>query len=162
MRIVSENSAEDLARFEAERQVDLALRELAANVLRVVRGAGRPYELDRQAIAFAEACEAYREAVGHYPASEGLGAALHVREILEPGKWGEQEHEFAEAREAMIRGGLQIAASRLLGQPTQERAGESELFDGGRQYAAYCETQRKEWARERRRPPAKRPSRRKR
>lgn len=30
----------------------------------------------------------------------------------------------------MVAGGLQIAASQLLAQNTQERAGESEMFDG--------------------------------
>lgn len=154
MRIVSENSAEDLARFDAEQQVDMAVRELAANLLRVVRGAGRASELGRQADQFLAACEAYREVVGHYPPSEDLGAALHVHEMPEPGKLAEHEYEFAAARESMVRGGLQIAASRLLGQSTQERAGESELFDGGRQYAALREERRKEAERERLAPKA--------
>lgn len=150
MRIVSENSDQDLARVRAEGRVDRALCELAANILRVVRGAGRPYELGRQAAGFVAACEAYREAVGHYPPPEDLGAALDVHRELEPSRFAEREYVISAASESMMRGGLQIAASRLLGQLTQERAGDSELLDGARQYADYREERRKEAAREQR------------
>ncbi len=150
MRVVSENSAEDLARVRAEARVDGALRELAANMLRVVRGAGRPYELLRQADRFLAVCEAYREAVGHYPPDQDLGAALQVHRELEPGIFAESEYVIADAREAMMRGGLQIAASRLLGQATQMRAGEAELFDGARRYANFWMERRAEAAREQR------------
>jgi hypothetical protein len=38
--------------------------------------------------------------------------------------------EWEDAVQQMIAGGLQAAASQLLGQLTQERAGEQEMFDG--------------------------------
>jgi hypothetical protein len=43
MRIVSENSEADFARNTAMAKVDWALRDLTANLMRVTRGAGRPY-----------------------------------------------------------------------------------------------------------------------
>jgi hypothetical protein len=40
------------------------------------------------------------------------------------------EDAFARAEEKMLRGAMQIIASRLLGQNSQEAAGDDELFDG--------------------------------
>jgi len=49
----------------------------------------------------------------------------------------------ARAEERAIRGALQVAASRLLGQTTQVRAGKDELSDGARQLVnAYAEQAR--------------------
>jgi hypothetical protein len=56
MRIVSEKSEAQIARHQAEiardramNKASWALRELTANLLRVTRGAGKPYEIGRQA-----------------------------------------------------------------------------------------------------------------
>jgi hypothetical protein len=67
MRLVSENSPEQLARNRGAEQLRDSLIELAANIIRVVRGAGKPVELMRQADEFLNAVVAYREAVGYYP-----------------------------------------------------------------------------------------------
>jgi hypothetical protein len=40
--IVSENSEADIARHSALARVEWRLRELAANLLRIIRGAGKP------------------------------------------------------------------------------------------------------------------------
>jgi hypothetical protein len=66
VKLVSENSDAEIAENDALAAVEWALRDLAANILRVVRGAGKPYDLGRQAVEFANALVAYREAAGVY------------------------------------------------------------------------------------------------
>lgn len=56
MRLVSENSEAELARHTAEGQVKWKIRELAADLLRIIRGAGKPYEIMRQMVELSEAC----------------------------------------------------------------------------------------------------------
>jgi hypothetical protein len=113
--------------------VSVRLRELAGNILRVVRGAGRSYEIGRQAQDLIEALHAYRDAVGQFPASEAIDAALHIETPDEQLNQMDDEQEMVvTARQAIIRGALQIAASRLLGQRTQEAVGYSEMLNGAR------------------------------
>lgn len=130
MRIVAENSETDIAKRHAEMQAQSNLRELAANLLRVVRGAGRPEALGQQAAAFVHALYAYQEAFGHYPSADVHAAAIRIEECTLD--LDEGEHVRMRGQEMAVRGALQIAASELLGQRTQQRAGESELFDGFR------------------------------
>ena len=56
MRTVNSNSEAELA------PIEVALRALAANILRVIRGAGQSSELVNQAVAFMGACIAFKEA----------------------------------------------------------------------------------------------------
>jgi hypothetical protein len=94
-------------------------------------GAGKPYELGRQAQAFVETLVAYRDAVGFFPSPEELASALSVerdREFME-GMTPENRAQIY-AEQAIVRGSLQIAASRLLGQRTQESAGHDEMCGG--------------------------------
>jgi hypothetical protein len=60
MRIVSENSEADIARNNATTDVYNSLRELTANLLRATRGAGRAWEIGRQAQALIESLIEYR------------------------------------------------------------------------------------------------------
>ncbi len=50
------------------------------------------------------------------------------------------------AEQSIIRGSLQQAASRLIGQGTQESAGRGEMYDGLREIGAIRERERKKWA----------------
>ena len=90
MEVVSENTPEAVAarrkQLEIEDAKDLvqwALRDLAANILRVTRGAGKSYELGQQAQYFVECLIAYRQVVGCYPASWDLDAMLGVEKDQE-------------------------------------------------------------------------------
>lgn len=109
------------------------MREHAANMLRVVRGAGKPHYLGRQCVEIVDAFHAYREAHGHWPPAELISQTLDV--YREP-NWERfpDEAEGSRAREGVIRGALQIAASRLLEQRAQISAGEHEMHDGMRRH----------------------------
>lgn len=160
VRLVSENTDKELAIARALGEVDRALAVLAANILRVVRGAGRPYELGEQAAAFLKALDAHWEAAGCGVSSDVLAEALshpEPRHLI--GKFSDDEVELKYAEHEIVRGALQIVASALLEQRTQETAGRSELNEGVREMARVREARRKSW--EQKKAPAKRPAARK-
>lgn len=132
-RMNDEAAEPDSDRRLAMQSVGDRLRELAANILRSVRGAGKPYQIGRQAQALADAMVAYRDAVGHFPSDEELGAALDV-EIPEErlDQMSDEQEVIVRARQQIIRGALQVAASRLVDQRPQEAAGMTEIDDGVR------------------------------
>lgn len=133
LRVVAENTEADKARLWATRGLSWALRDLAANLLRIVRGAGKPHEIGQQAEALLKAYIEYHEAFGHYPPSYDLTEILSTERSEE---WRNRlkgsELSRVYAVEQIVAGSLQIAASRLVGQTTQERAGDSELYAGVR------------------------------
>ena len=105
---------------ERKRQdVEWALRRLTSNLLRIVRGAGKPYEVLDEVASLAEALAALGPRNG-YAAGETVVGALDI--------W--RDTPEAETLDIIVSGALQIAASRLAGQRTQETAGRRELQDG--------------------------------
>lgn len=68
MPVVSENSDQAIALS----QVQWALHELAANLMRITRGAGT------QAKRLLEVAAAYRDVVGHLPGSDELAGAIRL------------------------------------------------------------------------------------
>lgn len=138
MRIVSEQSEADLAKHRAVEDLSWPLRSLAANLIRVVRGAGRAYELPSQMVAVLEAIEAYREVVGHYPSDYELSQPINVRY---PENWRLRDG-YDGALSTMVQGALQMAASELVRQDTQMTAGESEMLKGVQRLERYRESQR--------------------
>jgi hypothetical protein len=147
MRIVSENSEADLARRRAMAPVDWALRDLTANLMRITRGAGRPYEIGRQAQALVDALIEFRDATGVYPSPDEISDTLAIGrgpEDLEKISDDHLDEIFAER--AIIRGCLRIVASRLLDQRLQVSAGESEMYGGIKRLEDIRAAQRKKWA----------------
>jgi hypothetical protein len=131
MRIIGENSETDLARQRALDQVDWKIRELTANLLRITRGAGKPYEIMTQMIELAEAIRVYHAATGLSPYADEFARALNVSNDLETMQhWRAEDRDRDDAEERIIRGVLQVVASRLVHQRTQEAAGDSEMYDG--------------------------------
>jgi hypothetical protein len=142
MRLVSDQSDEDIRKRKSRDALEGPLRELAANLLRTIRGAGKPLELFDQMERCVALSREYAEAHGYMP-SEGL---LH--EILDCDKaqrsfhrgnakqadlerWaanGELDLELADR--AIRRASLQIAASMLLGQTTLETTAGYDLHKG--------------------------------
>lgn len=147
MRIVSENSDADLARERAIRQVDWALRDLTANLMRVTRGAGKPYEIGRQAQDFITALIEYRDTVGHFPPSDELASLLTIERDPEVmARMNDDNLAQIYAEQEIIRGSLQIVASRLVGQSTQETAGSDEMLGGVNSLIVARAERQKKWA----------------
>lgn len=151
MKIVSERSAEEVeadrvarARELASERFEAALVDLTVNILRVTRGAGRAHEIARQANALTIVAQEHWDAFGHYPAPEAYHRALRFRQDRDPDYGTDQWR--TDALEQIMRGSLQVVASRLAEQPTQVAAGEDEVWRGLRYYAAWQEEVRRERA----------------
>jgi hypothetical protein len=130
----------------AEQELREALQCAAANLLRVVRGAGKPYELVTQFNAVVQASVQFKDAFGHRPPSHLLADILGMRDDVQElhernaagklaegalDRWYEDgtiDRMYAES--AIKAGVLQIIASRFVDQLPQERAGQSEMNDG--------------------------------
>jgi hypothetical protein len=134
MRIASENSEVDLARQRASDQVRWRIRELTANLLRITRGAGKPYEVLGQMVDLAEAMQSYQAATGLSSCPDEFVRALNVSNDLETTlQWSPEDRYRDEVEGLIMRGVLQIVASRLVHQKTQEAAGHSEMALGLRE-----------------------------
>lgn len=122
MKVVSSRDEREITERRCRDKVEWALRELTANLLRVARGAGRYEAIYNQALQFVIACKEYHEQVGYYPDKE-LPAILNTAPDFDAPELKHAEHKI-------VRGALQMTASRLLGQWTQERNGENEFRAG--------------------------------
>ncbi len=143
LRLASENSQHEVEREWARQKVEQALRELAANIIRVVRGAGRSHEIGDQCIEFLNSLREYRDQVGQWPTSWEFERALSIRRSYDTDSsdWERRHYE-----EDVVRGALQVAASRLVGQLTQESRGRSDMSDGIRELERLREEYRKQRA----------------
>jgi hypothetical protein len=133
MRIVSSQTEAQIKAERAKADFEYALRETTANLLRVIRGAGRPFEVAQQIKKCAEAIQAHELAIGLSIGEESVTNALGIPDEVDWRRFGNDERERHYAQETMVRGALQMTASKLLGQRTQEAAGESELYQGLRE-----------------------------
>jgi hypothetical protein len=131
MRTVSENSEADLTRKRASAQVAWTIRELTANLLRITRGAGKPYEVMRQMADLAEAIKGYQAATGLSSSPDEFARALDVSNDQETMQhWSAEDRHRDDAEGRIIRGVLQVVASRLVKQKTQETVGRHDMLDG--------------------------------
>jgi hypothetical protein len=109
-----------------------ALRDLAANIMRVCRGTGAPHKVAEQSLAVVEAFREYQKAIGKWPSSEEISAALKVRDEPLDRLKGE-EREFIWTREQIVHGAIGVAAARLSADHgfarAHERRSEMEMLD---------------------------------
>jgi hypothetical protein len=112
---------------------------MAANLLRVVRGAGRPYELPQQIINLAGEILEVSKTARAWAVSSAMQEALHSA----ISDWEADEEDYYEGRIAC--GGMQWVASRLVGQRAQECAGSREMSEAFEQRERWAERQRKKY-----------------
>jgi hypothetical protein len=117
-----------------EQEVGDRLRELAANIMRVTRGSGRVFEISLQANAFLDAMTRYRDVVGYYPHMDRLKKALRTDDPVATDRMPADKLGEVYARRTIVRGALQVAASRLLDQSAEAAAGEAEILKGIREF----------------------------
>ncbi len=140
MKLVSEQSDRDLAAKRAEEKLGHHLREVAANLMRCARGAGKPWDIEQHIGALSEAFTDYREATGHGVPTRIAHAHLDIQrgtmsvrsdDLASTGYDGHAQM-LEEAEEVMLRGALQVVASRMVGQPLQEGRGKDQMLAGVR------------------------------
>ncbi|PJR16786.1 hypothetical protein [Sinorhizobium meliloti] len=131
LTVVAENSRKQIDANLLQEQLDYALLVLAANVIRVVRGAGKPDDIIFQCNDVVKAAVEYKDKVGRFVSSHSVAGALRLpRERVDDYDSFHGQRQLA-MRE-MMDGSLQVVASRLLGQLTQEHRGEREMFEAFR------------------------------
>lgn len=159
--VIDGGGPEGRDRIFAEQELRRVLQETAANMLRVIRGAGRPYELINQFSDVAQAAIRFNEAFGHWPPSHMLAEMLKMHDAVEDmdqkqaagrftqtdmDRWhedGTMDRKYAES--AIKAGVLQIIASQFVGQTLQESAGKSEMSDGINKAIAARQKSKKYW-----------------
>ena len=133
---------DDHERLEAFVQSDLL--RLTSNLLRIVRGAGKPEQLYSDMLTCLKSHQAYKKSVGHAVPAEIIANTLEFRSD----DTSQQEMEFRMrqyADETIVRGALQFAASTLAGQSTQLAAGSREMSEGIRDRQEAMENIRKRY-----------------
>lgn len=133
------------AREWAQQKLSWAVREVAANLLRIIRGAGKPDDLLVQMSRAIDAAVKFQELHNGVPQNiiandlqirsedEDFYAGLQSGRISQSNfdRWREDgTFEQMLAEHTILRGALQTIASELLGQRTQKSAGRREFRQG--------------------------------
>ncbi|GKX35283.1 MAG: hypothetical protein MnENMB40S_29010 [Rhizobiaceae bacterium MnEN-MB40S] len=143
LTVVSENSAQAINKERAQHKLDRPLRNLAANIMRVSRGAGEPYEIVHQCVDFLQKVQEYQDKIGRLPDPEFLSSTLSC-DSGDKYDWNDPYSLKAEGLEIAICGALRVTAARLLRQKLQESHGDKELMQGINQVLEYREKVRAE------------------
>jgi hypothetical protein len=139
-----------------------AIRDCAANMLRIVGGAGKPYELLKQMQEAIRAAVNFQETHGYWP-QEVITDDLQIEDVLEKSRkrlaegtldqayydrwWQDGTFDRGLAERRMYRGSLRAIASELVRQNTQKIAGQREFHEGLSHYEQARE-KRARWHRE--------------
>jgi len=159
-----DESKRQQAREWAEHEFSWTIREVAANTLRIIRGAGKPDELLLQMKRTIDAAVKFQEAHDFWPQNlianelqiqsrvenfhDGLREGRYTQATINP--WSEDgTFEKMDAEYIIQCGALQTIASDLVGQLTQKRAGEREFHDGIRGWIQNREEQARKQEKER-------------
>jgi hypothetical protein len=141
MKLVAENSNLEIERRRALRQVHRTLQELTANLMRVSRGGGDPHDIVGHIQAFASSMVDHHKQTGKSVPVDEFSAALSVSTDAELiSRLDDDEAEHLQETDAVIRGALQVAASRILRQRTYEALGRAEMHEGMRAIIRIQET----------------------
>lgn len=128
MRIVSQNSDDDLNRRRLEAEFAQALRKLTANLLRVTRGAGKPSAIGLQAQEILDVIDLHEDTFGYFPWAGQIPGYLDVWvDHRDCAKRDEEYYRRAE-EDQLLRAALQLVASRMLGQHMQEGTAQRDLY----------------------------------
>jgi hypothetical protein len=134
-RVVSENSETELRTQRLLAEAEFVYAEFAANFLRVLRGAGKPWDvLDHMAklLKAVSALDGFEVSIDQIISPHR--AFDRIRQLggaSDRERWSQDgTYEWHDAENKIIDGALQIIASRIAGQLTHETKGEHELHQG--------------------------------
>jgi hypothetical protein len=115
--------------------------ELAANLIRVVGGAGNPKLIARQAAVLADRLSTSPESVAVIAAKAFGRVQAPIFDAASRFEYGDSEADWRRARWLVMHGTLQVLASEMLGQRTQAKIGTKQLNAGLRALAELRERQ---------------------
>ncbi|QYA13686.1 hypothetical protein [Rhizobium sp. AB2/73] len=128
LSVVSQRSQKQIDTEHAQDRFDRAVIEMAANVIRIVRGAGKPHEFIKQCADIVNLAVDFDDVAGRFPSDHSISGALDTSS--DPIDYDDEYWAFRQiAHRQMIRGALQVASCRLVGQGLQERSGKNEMED---------------------------------
>ncbi len=127
---------------DAADPVEQPLLELAANLLRVVGGAGNPKLLGSQAAVLADRLPSHQGSVVVTAAKAFARAQAPVFDASARCEYGDSETAWRRARWLIMHGTLQVLASEMLGQRTQAKIGTKQINAGLRALARLRDRQR--------------------
>lgn len=123
LTIASSRTQEELELAQGLEFIEALVRNLAGNIIRVIRGAGEATRLFDQIVSI-------HRAIGELPAGTTVGRVNDaIVQALEHGL-GREDGEFEDAIRAIERGALRTVAARLLDQSSQVAAGDHDLWEG--------------------------------
>lgn len=143
LTLASQSDPAELEKGQAMRELGWETRELAANLLRVIRGAGRPAELPQQIINLGEAILEVHKTARAWAIWSAIEDTLHSGV---PNYWDAPQSVRYET--TIARGALQLVASKLVHQSAQEAAGGREIAEGIDALERRREDERRRWAEE--------------
>ena len=124
-----ETGREAMDKAWAMEAIEWPLRELTSNVMRISRGAGKPYEILKNCCQVVQRFQEYRETVGFWPSTSELQQILSFRDPRLK-DYRLPYDEMANAVEDVVSGALRMAAGRLLFEKLQADHGNKELIEG--------------------------------
>lgn len=138
LKVVSSKTDHDLALAGAQKDIERATKQLAANMIRVIRGAGEPLYLFDQVVDLHRAFRECPEGTMIGQINDAMVTALN-RGLSEDG-W-----DFDSGIDDIERGALRAVAARLLGQHAQASLGNRDLWEGYYRVERYRERSRAEY-----------------
>jgi hypothetical protein len=147
IRLAVENNQKTVDKSWARHEIEWPLRELAANIMRVSRGAGDPIKVMLQCLAVVEGARSYHDKCGDWPDATDVTDALDFHDP----RLRDYTRTYDERRssiEDIVEGALRLAAGRIVGQKLQEDHGEKDLLAAIRRLEEYRAEQKAKWAAE--------------
>ena len=146
IELVSDNPDPNRERERAKRHLDYLLRDLAANIMRVCAGAGRPENIPGQLVelprgptrGISRKDQRVRKEYGRIPNALGVQRLRPGPNYFADNITLEERHDrrraqrIAEAEEHIIKSALRMAAARLTENATQKYKSYHEMFEAMR------------------------------
>ena len=131
IKLVSERDEKEIAAPRARSELELAIRDFAANVLRIIAGAGDSGRLLNQLVPVIEAHKKLLELTGNTFASEiSIGQALRSLDwSADDPRWQWDTALIDRAQNEIVRAALRILAAELCDQRRQKAQAETKMLE---------------------------------
>jgi hypothetical protein len=127
-KYLADQEQKAISELAAKQIIEWPLRDLASNVMRVSRGAGKPYEIFDNCCQVVVSFREYFDLQGTAPPSWDISEILRFRN-LQLRRYGSLPDDLVDFFERAASGALRMSAGRLAADKLQASHGENELFE---------------------------------